>query len=191
MNELLKQIRQCNICENDLPLGAKPVLSASPKSKILIVGQAPGIRVHESGIPWNDQSGKNLRKWLGVTNEEFYDVDNFGIVPMGFCYPGTGASGDLPPRKECAPAWHPALLAKMKNVQFTLLIGMYAQRYYLKSPSKTLTENVRNFEDHLPTVLPLPHPSPRNRRWLTKNPWYQLDLIPILQARVQEVLRSS
>lgn len=189
LEELLKGIRQCTVCEPYLPLGVRPVLSAHPKSKILVVGQAPGTKVHASGIPWNDQSGKTLRAWLGVSDEVFYDARKFAIVPMGFCYPGRGKSGDLPPRQECAPLWHLPLLKKMPEIQLTLLIGQYAQKYYLKGRiGKNLTETVRSFETYLPVVFPLPHPTPRNRFWLKKNPWFEQNLIPQLQDRVKKIL---
>ena len=143
MKKLLQEISECKICESNLPHGCRPVCAASPKSKVIIVGQAPGSRVHASGIPWDDKSGSNLRDWLGVTKEQFYDPDLFGIIPMGFCYPGTGKSGDLPPRKECAPQWHSLLLKEMKGVKLTLLIGLYAQKHYLgKKSHKTLTDTV-------------------------------------------------
>ncbi|MDF9799465.1 uracil-DNA glycosylase [Catalinimonas alkaloidigena] len=189
LEDLLSEVRHCTVCEPHLPLGARPVLSAHPKSKILVVGQAPGTKVHASGIPWNDQSGRTLRKWLGVSDEEFYTPEKFAIVPMGFCYPGKGKSGDLPPRKECAPLWHAALLERMSELQLTLLIGQYAQKYYLKGHAKkNLTETVRSFEDYQPDCIPLPHPSPRNRFWLKKNPWFEEILIPQLQYRVKKVL---
>ncbi|OIQ25312.1 MAG: IclR family transcriptional regulator [Crocinitomix sp. MedPE-SWsnd] len=188
LNSLLKDIRQCTICKDFLE--PNPVLSVSEKSKILIVGQAPGTKVHASGIPWDDQSGKNLRSWLGVTDEQFYNPDLFGIVPMGFCYPGKGRSGDLPPRKECHQ-WHQPLTDQLPNLKFSILIGAYAQNYYLENPKRNLTENVQNFEAYLPQAFVLPHPSPRNRFWLTKNPWFQDSLLPILKLKVQEILANE
>lgn len=192
LENLLKDIRKCKVCEPFLPLGARPVLSAHPKSKILIVGQAPGTRVHQSGIPWNDQSGKTLRTWLGVSDEEFYTAEKFGIVPMGFCYPGRmpePKSGDLPPRKECAPLWHTMLVKSMPEVRLTLLIGQYAQKYYLKKQfRKNLTETVRCFEAYLPGFFPLPHPSPRNRIWMKRNAWFEKIVIPQLQYHVKKIL---
>lgn len=183
MQKLTSEIKNCTICQEHLADGCRPVFVAHPTSKIIIIGQAPGRRVHESGIPWHDKSGENLRNWLNVTAEEFYDPSLFAIVPMGFCFPGTGKSGDLPPRKECAPQWHPTLLNLMTDVKLTLLVGSYAQKYYLgKKAKKNLTETVMHFEDYLPTYLPLPHPSPRNNIWMKKNPWFKQDLLPQLKT---------
>lgn len=192
MQELLLKIRNCSLCKAHLPLGPNPVLTAHPESKIVVIGQAPGTKVHASGIPWSDASGKQLRNWLGVTEEEFYDEKNFAIVPIGFCYPGRGKGGDLPPRKECAPQWHGQLWDLMPNVEMVLLIGMYAQRYYLKKEAKkTLTETVANYHTYLPYYFPLPHPSPRNRFWLTRNPWFETDVLPELKTSVRSILKVS
>lgn len=189
MEDLLQEIKQCTICKNHLPFGPRPVAVAHPHSKIVIVGQAPGTKVHQSGIPWDDASGRQLRNWLGVTEETFYDATKFAIVPMGFCYPGKGTSGDLPPRPECAPQWHQPLLDKMQQVEFVLLIGMYAQKYYLKTRAKkTLTETVKHYNEYLPNYLPLPHPSPRNRFWMAKNPWFQEEVLPVLKSKIGDIL---
>lgn len=189
MQNLLKEIRSCRVCEECLPYGANPVMDASPHSKILVIGQAPGRIVHNTNIPWNDKSGQNLRSWLGVDKEAFYDTSLFGIVPMGFCYPGTGKSGDLPPRKECAPLWHQRLIDEMPQLKLYLLIGAYAQKYYLgKNRKKNLTETVRHFKEYLPEYFPLPHPSPRNNIWQAKNPWFAEEVLPELKKRVRSLV---
>jgi uracil-DNA glycosylase len=189
MQKLLHNIRQCTICSKHLALGPRPVVSAHPDSKIVIIGQAPGTKVHNSGIPWDDASGKQLRKWLKVSDEDFYNVTKFAIVPMGFCYPGKGKSGDLPPRPECAPQWHQPLLDFLPKIELIILIGMYAQNYYLKDKAKkTLTSTVANYKSYLPTFFPLPHPSPRNRFWLTKNPWFEAEVLPDLKENVNSIL---
>lgn len=188
---LEKEIRQCRICAEDLPLGPKPILSIHPKSRIALISQAPGRLAHQSGIPWDDPSGHRLREWLGVDKETFYQVENFAILPMGFCYPGKGKSGDLPPRKECAPQWHDSVLAMLPNLQLTLLIGQYAQKAYLdKSRMRNLTETVRHFDQYLPQYMPTPHPSPLNARWRKKNPWFERSVIPVLRKQVQEILKN-
>ena len=189
MKQLLSDIKNCTVCAKHLALGPRPVLAASPNSKIAIIGQAPGTKVHASGIPWDDASGKQLRKWLDVTDAVFYNKELFAIVPMGFCYPGKGSSGDLPPRKECAPLWHQALFDKMPNIKLLVLIRMYAQHYYLgKKAKRTLTETVDNYPDYLPTYFVLPHPSPRNRFWLMKNPWFEENVVPELQKKIHVLL---
>lgn len=189
MESLLSDIKSCQVCEAHLPLGPRPVVTAHPEATIAIIGQAPGTKVHQSGIPWDDASGKQLRKWLAISDELFYDETKIAIVPMGFCYPGKGKSGDLPPRKECAPLWHQPLFDQMPNLQFIILIGQYAQKYYLQDTMKSnLTETVRNFSEYLPRYLPLPHPSPRNRFWLTKNPWFEKDVIPVLRQLTAPLL---
>ena len=187
--QLLTQVRACSLCADHLPFGPRPVVQAGAAARLLIVGQAPGRRVHETGIPWNDPSGDRLRQWLGLSREVFYDAERIAIVPTAFCYPGSGKSGDLPPRAECAPAWHPRLLAAMPHIQLTLLIGRYAQEYYLQKQRKaSLTETVAAYEEYLPRYLPLPHPSPRNQSWWKANPWFESQLLPILRARVAALL---
>lgn len=189
MQKLLQEISNCRVCESFLLTGCRPVIQASKKSKIAIVGQAPGRKVHESGIPWDDKSGDNLRKWLGVSKEIFYNPDIFALIPMGFCYPGTGKSGDLPPRPECAPLWHQKLWDFMREVKLTLLFGQYAQKHYLGNRiEKTLTATVKNYEVYLPEFLPLPHPSPRNNIWMKKNEWFGEEVIPELRKAVAAVL---
>ncbi len=189
MESLLAEIKNCNLCQANLPLGPNPVVSASANSRIAIIGQAPGKRVHDSGIPWDDKSGERLRDWLGVDPNQFYDPDLFALVPMGFCYPGKGKSGDLPPRKECPPTWHEQLFGQMPNIRLTILIGTYAQNYYLpKDGYLNLTDRVKSFRNFLPSTIVLPHPSPRNNIWIKKNPWFELELLPELRSTVDGVL---
>ncbi|MBV6645642.1 MAG: uracil-DNA glycosylase family protein [Cyclobacteriaceae bacterium] len=189
MSDLLRRILACDICKLHLPAGPRPIVQFSKLSRILIIGQAPGKRVHESGVPWDDPSGKRLRAWLQVNESLFYDKNQIALVPMGFCYPGKGKSGDLPPRTECYTTWHNELVSSLEHVQLTLLIGQYAQEAYLdNTDSNTLTETVRNFRNYLPAKIPLPHPSPRNNIWLKKNPWFEKELLPELRARVKSSL---
>lgn len=189
MRKLLDEIRSCEVCKAHLPLGPRPIVSGHPESLVAIIGQAPGTKVHKTGVPWDDPSGKQLRKWLGVTDEIFYDESKFALIPMGFCYPGKGSSGDLPPRKECAPLWHEDLLKGMPRLQLVLLVGSYAQKYYLKEGNKNnLTETVQAFRDYLPRYFPLPHPSPRNRFWLSKNPWFAEEVLPVLGHKINSIL---
>lgn len=189
---LLSEIRSCRQCEPVLPLGARPVLAASRQARILIAGQAPGRRVHVSGIPWDDASGKRLREWLGVTEAEFYNPDLFAIAPMGFCYPGSGASGDAPPRPECAAHWRAKLIEQLQDVRLTLAIGSYAQAWHLgDSRRRTLTETVAAWRDYWPAVMPIPHPSPRNNVWLKQNPWFPNNVLPALRERVRQLLDAS
>jgi len=189
LDALLERVRACRHCEASLPLGPRPVLAAHPDARVLIVGQAPGTRVHETGIPWNDPSGDRLRDWLGVDRDAFYDPRRFAIVPMGFCYPGRGKSGDLPPRKECARLWRRPLLERLPRIRLTLLIGRYAQAWHLGNEvDPTLTATVRRFRDFLPDIIVTPHPSPRNQLWLKKNPWFEADLVPELRGAVANAL---
>ena len=183
------EIARCTVCAKDLPLGPRPVFRVSPTARILVIGQAPGRLVHASGVPWDDPSGKRLRQWMQGEDGVFYDSVQVGIMPMGFCYPGTGKSGDLPPRPECPPLWHEVLLAKMPAIELTLLIGQYAQNYYLQDRcKKTLTETVQTWREYAPTHLPLPHPSPRNNLWLKRNPWFEREVVPHLQDRIHSIL---
>ena len=189
MRKLLTEIRACQACIEHLPLGPRPIVAADKDAKILIIGHAPGTKVHSSGIPWDDQSGKQLRKWMGVTNEQFYDETIVAQMPMGFCYPGKGKTGDLPPRPECAPLWHDKLLSKLPNIKLTILIGQYAQRRYIGNKmEKNLTETVRNYQNYLPNYFVIPHPSPRNRFWLQKNPWFEDEVIVVLQKFISKFI---
>lgn len=185
LHHTITEIHACQECAAHLPHGPRPVFSASATARVLIVGQAPGLKVQQSGIPWDDLSGQLLRNWMQLTPEQFYDDTRIAIVPMGFCYPGKGSSGDLPPRPECAPLWHRRLLTGMPEVRLTLLIGQYAQRHYLQQRvHANLTETVAHFADYLPTYFPLPHPSPRNRFWFARNPWFDQNVIPALRRQL-------
>ncbi len=189
---LLRRIHACRLCAAHLPLGPRPVLRARASARLLIVGQAPGTRVHASGIPWNDPSGERLSAWLGMGQDAFYDEARVAIVPMGFCYPGKGRSGDLPPRAECAQTWHPQLLPQLPRIGLTLLIGQYAQRHFLGTArGDDLTATVRAYRDYLPRYLPLPHPSPRNIGWFRRNPWFETEVLPTLRRRVQALLGAD
>jgi len=190
LNRLKAQVQNCVLCEAHLPLDPLPVVQLSSESKILIAGQAPGLKVHQSGIPFNDASGDRLREWLGVDKSDFYDDKKFAILPMGFCYPGKGKSGDLPPRPECAIAWRKQLLAELKNIELTIVIGQYAHAYHLPNANKKLTENVKNWQEFWPKVIPLPHPSPRNNIWLKRNDWFEDELLPPLKKRINEILSN-
>ncbi|MGO2129538.1 MAG: uracil-DNA glycosylase family protein [Pseudoalteromonas prydzensis] len=191
-SDLLTQVSQCVICEAQLPLGARPVVQFNPSARILIAGQAPGLKVHQTGIPFNDASGQRLRQWLGLSKDDFYDATKIAILPMGFCYPGKGKSGDLPPRKECAPAWRAQLLAALPNIKLTIVLGKYAQAYHLpQTKHLPLTELVKSWREYWPTILPLPHPSPRNNIWLANNPWFERDVVPQLAQAVQSILKSQ
>ncbi|MFS4581119.1 uracil-DNA glycosylase family protein [Phaeobacter sp. C3_T13_0] len=185
---LLEEVRVCTICK-DLPLGPRPILQISASAKILIVGQAPGRITHHKGIPFDDPSGNRLRSWLGVDRDTFYDASKIAILPMGFCFPGTGKSGDLPPRSECAPAWRERILSTLQEVELTLIIGRYAIDWHLPAySSSTVTAAVKSWAEFWPEQLILPHPSPRNNRWLKSNPWFEDDVIPSLQERVKQLI---
>ena len=190
IDQIFRDIRAFTFCEADLPMGARPVVRGTRKAKICIIGQAPGIRVHNSGVPWDDPSGKRLRGWLEIDDNTFYDEDNFAIIPIGFCYPGTMENGgDYPPRKECAPLWHAPVLDTLENVELTLLIGSYAQAYHLgKKLQKNMTETVRAWRDYLPEILPTPHPSWRTNGWQKKNRWFDDELLPELRRRVHGLI---
>jgi uracil-DNA glycosylase len=189
--QLRESVRQCRICEASLPFGPRPVVQIDGQAKILIAGQAPGRRVHDSGIPFDDPSGDRLREWMGISADTFYDPRRIAILPMGFCYPGTGKSGDLPLRTECAPQWRQQLLDAMPEIRLTLVIGQYAQRWHLPDTRRNLTETVRAWKGYGPGVIPLPHPSPRNNIWLKKNPWFSELLLPALKERTRDALKAQ
>ena len=185
LESLLTAVRSCRACEAHLPLGPRPVLSACETASILVVGQAPGARVHTTGIPWDDPSGDRLRAWMGVGAEVFYDPSRVAIIPMGYCYPGRGKGGDLPPRRECASLWLGQLLAHLTSIELTLLIGRHAQRHFLGSRRRpSLAETVRAYQDYAPQYLPLPHPSPRNQPWFKRHPWFEHQVLPVLRERI-------
>jgi uracil-DNA glycosylase len=188
---VLTEVQACTICADSLPMGPRPVLQMHASARILIAGQAPGRKVHETGIPFDDASGDRLRQWMGVSREVFHDPMQVAILPMGFCYPGTGKSGDLPPRPECAATWRETLLSKLNSLRLTLVIGQYAQAYHLSDSSASLTERVQDWRKNWPNSVPLPHPSPRNNIWLKRNPWFEAELIPLLQARISTVLNAG
>jgi len=189
LDGLLRAVRACRACDAHLPLGARPVLQAGTTARILIVGQAPGAKAHASGVPWDDRSGERLRAWMDIDAETFYDRDRVAILPMGFCFPGRAASGDMPPRRECAELWLDHLLAKLPRIELTLLVGQYAQAHFLRqSDHASVTATTRNWRAHAPRMLPLPHPSPRNIAWFKANPWFDSDLLPVLRRRVSELI---
>lgn len=187
---LMSDVKKCTICEKYLPHGVRPVLQISPQAKILIVGQAPGRKVHESGVPFDDASGNRLREWMGINSQVFYDDSQVAILPMGFCYPGTGKSGDLPPRPECELAWRKPLLDQLNNLKLTLVLGVYAQDYHFNKTKRTVTELVKSWKDFWPEIVPLPHPSPRNNIWLRKNEWFENEILPSLQKKISEILNN-
>jgi uracil-DNA glycosylase len=190
LDALLAEVRACRICAAHLPLGPRPVVRAGATARLLIVGQAPGTKVHETGIPWNDPSGDRLRQWLALDRDSFYDERRIAIIPAGFCYPGRfERGGDKPPRPECAPHWHGRLRAQLPDIELTLLVGQYAQAFYLGDRRRaTLTETVRHWRDYLPAFLPTPHPSWRSMNWLKRNPWFDAEVVPALRARVAELV---
>ena len=188
---LIESVRRCEICAADLPLRPNPIIQFHSSSRILIAGQAPGRVTHEKGIPFDDASGNRLRTWMGIDRQTFYDETQVAVVPMGFCYPGTGKGGDLPPRKECAETWRDKIL-KQLNVELTLVIGQYAQSWHLGIRKKSsVTQVVKQWESYLPQIMPLPHPSPRNNIWIKKNPWFEAELLPELQSLVARLLSKS
>ena len=190
LKKLLKEVRACRVCELELPFGVRPILRAHPSAKILLIGQAPGINVHQSGTPWDDLSGDRLREWMQVDRSLFYNEKHIAITPMGFCYPGKGDSGDLPPRKECAPLWHPRLLSHLPHLKLIVLIGTYAQRFYLREKrGASLTQTVRNAASYLP-YFPIVHPSPRNLLWHKRNLWFEKETVPSFREKLHEVLKS-
>lgn len=189
LSALLAKVRACRLCEAALPQAPSPILQAAGGARILIAGQAPGRITQARGIPFDDASGERLRRWLGVDRVRFYDANTFAIVPMGFCFPGTGAGGDLPPRPECATTWRAQLLAALPRIELTLVIGQYALDWHLPAGKPgPLSARIADWRRHWPAVLPMPHPSPRNNRWLKTNPWFEADVLPVLQARVATLL---
>jgi uracil-DNA glycosylase len=189
LDTLLAAVRGCRACEHDLPLGPRPVLRAHEAARVLIVGQAPGLRVHTTGVPWDDPSGQRLREWMGVDTTTFYDESRIAIIPMGYCYPGRGKDGDMAPRRDCAQLWLRRLLAKLPDIELTLLVGQYAQRHFLGSQRKrSLTETTKSWRDYSPQYIPLPHPSPRNQPWFKRHPWFAQQLVPALQMRIRALV---
>ena len=189
LDRLLNDVRLCAVCAARLPLGPRPVVQMSREARVLVIGQAPGSKVHASGIPWSDASGARLREWMGIDEETFTDARRIAMVPMGFCYPGKGASGDRPPRPECAPLWHERLLSQLPERRLTLVVGSHAQAYYLRGRGRTtLKDTVHDFPRLLPAIFPLPHPSWRSTIWMRKNPWFEAEALPALREAITRVL---
>jgi uracil-DNA glycosylase len=191
LNALVSEISACQICVAHLPHGPRPVLQVGSQARILVAGQAPGRKVHESGVPFDDASGDRLRNWLGVSKEEFYSRKLFAVLPMGFCYPGTGKSGDLPPRPECAPAWRAQVLSRLKKLELTLVVGQYAQAYHVPMSQGSVTELALAWKKTWPHTVALPHPSPRNNLWLKRNPWFETELVPKLRILIAEIIAND
>ena len=191
LNVLLKQVRACDLCAHELPLGPRPVLQVGRAARVLVVGQAPGIKVHETGVPFNDPSGDRLRDWMGVDRVTFYDAESVALLPMAFCYPGRGRGGDLPPPPRCAETWRERLLAQLPNVELTLVLGAYAQQWHLEAADKKLADTVRRWREFAPEAIPCPHPSPRNNRWLRNHPWFEAEVVPYLRDRVSSLLGTT
>ncbi len=191
LHALLRGIRACRLCADALPHGVRPIVQAGPDARLLIIGQAPGSKVHASGMPWDDDSGDRLRAWTGLDRDTFYDPARVAQMPSGFCYPGKGSGGDLPPRRECAPRWHAPLLAQLPGVRLTLLVGLHAQKRYLpRGFAPNLTEAVRRFAEAPDGLFPLPHPAWRSRLWMARNPWFEADVLPVLNRRIAAVLAA-
>ena len=189
---LVAEVRDCTLCATALPHAPRPILQYHPDARILIVGQAPGSKVQASGVPFDDASGDRLREWMGIDRETFYDRKCVALLPMGFCYPGTGKSGDLPPRPECAPAWRERLMAGLANIKLTLVVGQYAKAWHLpQSAALNITDTVKAWRDYGPAILPRPHPSPRITIWLKRNPWFGEEVLPVLRGRVTQILREE
>ncbi len=185
-DSLLRKIKDCELCRKDLPCDPKPILNFKKSTPIVLIGQAPGLKTHIAGVPWADQSGERLRSWLGLSNEQFYDLDLMAFVPMGFCYPGAGKSGDLPPMPRCAPTWHDLIFKRMENIKLKIYIGSYAYKYYFKNEKITLTEKIKKMD--LKNYILLPHPSPRNNIWIKKNKWFEEAYLPLIQKKIQKLV---
>lgn len=189
LDQILCEVRACTLCAAHLPLGPRPVVRLDARQRVLITGQAPGTRVHATGLPWNDPSGERLRAWMNLDREQFYDISRYGVMAMGFCYPGKGKGGDLPPRAECAPLWHPQLRPLLPELRLTLMVGRYAHLHYLDAKRETLEQTVRRWREHLPRgYFPLPHPSPRNTLWLKQRPWFDAEIVPALREALAAAL---